>query len=110
MDNSPDDGPCEVTITAPDREWLQALVRQYVEEGVAAAAHVDIMHTTYRWAGQVHEADEARAVLHASRRNLDEITARVRAEHVYEVACVAAVDIVAGEPRYLEWIKESTRG
>ena len=31
---------CEITITAPDAEWLRDLCRQLVESRLAASAHV----------------------------------------------------------------------
>jgi periplasmic divalent cation tolerance protein len=103
-------GPCQVTITAPDRSWLAAFARQLVADWLAAAAHLDTMATTYRWQGVVHEAEEARAVLHTSFECVSVIAERVRQEHPYEVACVAAVPIVAGEPEYLAWISEQAAG
>lgn len=109
MDNSPT-GPCEVTITAPDRAWLGRFVRGLVDDHLAAAGHVDVMDTVYRWAGEVRGASEARAVLHTSFVHVDTISARTRDAHPYDVACVAATPILAGEPAYLQWIKESTRG
>ena len=107
MDNPPDQ-PCEVIITAPDRAWLQSFVRRLVDDRLAAAGHVDTMHTTYWWAGEINETDEARAVLHTRTAHIDAIAVRTREEHPYEVACVAATPIVAGEPEYLAWITDET--
>ncbi len=106
--DSPPNGPCQVVITAPDRAWLQSFVRSLVDDHLAAAAHVDVMHTTYRWAGQVQEAEEARAILHTTFSRVDDIAALTRCAHPYEVACVAAVPIAAGEVNYLQWISDSS--
>lgn len=58
------DDLCEVTITAPDREWLIDLCHQLIETRLAASAHVIHPVTSiYRWLGSVNEATEARAFL-----------------------------------------------
>ena len=105
MNSPPEDGPCEVTITAPDRDWLYAVVRHIVENRLAAAAHVDAMDTIYRWAGSVHFADEARARLHTMSHNLPAIIDCVKQGHPFEVPCVVAIPIRDGEAEYLQWIK-----
>lgn len=106
--DSPPDGPCEVILTGPDLDWMRAFVRQLVEDRLAAAGHVDTMHSTYRWAGRINEADEARAILHTRFERVEAIVQRTREEHPYEVACVAATAIVAGEPSYITWINDES--
>lgn len=108
MDNPPDDGPCEVTITAPDRDWLQGLVRQLVQDRLAAAAHVDGMRTTYRWAGRIEEGCEARCILHTTLSHVSEIERLVRLSHPYAVPCIVATPITTGDSSYIQWIKDET--
>ena len=51
------DDLCEVILTAPDREWLADLCRQFVTARLASSAHVIHPVTSiYRWDGTVHEA------------------------------------------------------
>lgn len=104
MDNPPNDGPCEVIITAPDQEWLQKFVADLIDDRLAAAAHVDLMRTTYRWSGTVERKQEARATLHTSRRHLRDIEARTAAEHPYRVPCLIAKNIDWGNADYLAWL------
>lgn len=96
--------PCEVVLTAPDREWMQNFVRDLVTDHLAAGAHVDLIDSTYRWAGTVNHAIEARAVLHTRSGHVPAIAERVRDRHPYEVGCVASTPLASGEPTYLEWI------
>ena len=60
------DDPCEVILTAPDEQWMRTFAHQLVSDGLAAAAHLDLMGTIYRWHGEVREAIEARAILHTT--------------------------------------------
>lgn len=107
MHTPPDTGPCEVTITAPDDRWLRDFVHQLVADRLAAAAHVDVMNTTYRWTDQVESGREAKAVLHTTTARITEICSRSEREHPYVVPCVVASPILGGLPSYLSWISDS---
>jgi periplasmic divalent cation tolerance protein len=101
---------CEVTITAPDREWLVDLCRQLIEARLASSAHVihPIM-SVYRWQGDLQQAAEARAFLRSRTSLLDDLTAYVVERHPYEVPNVTAVPLIGGNPDYLAWLERETR-
>jgi periplasmic divalent cation tolerance protein len=99
----------EVTITAPDAEWLTDLCRQLVDARLAASANVVHPITSiYRWTGALSEATEARAFLRSRHALLDRLTAYVVERHPYDVPNVTAVPIVGGNPDYLAWIRAQT--
>ena len=100
---------CEVTITAPDRDWLADLCRQLVDARLASSAHVIHPITSiYRWEGAVHETTEARAFLRSRVDLLDDLIAYVVERHPYEVPNVTAMPIVGGNPDYLAWVRAET--
>jgi periplasmic divalent cation tolerance protein len=47
--------------------------------------------------------------LHTRRSLVPAIVARAGELHPYEVPCVIALPLVAGNPVYLEWLAEETR-
>jgi periplasmic divalent cation tolerance protein len=99
----------EVTITAPDRDWLVDLCRQLVDARLASSAH--IIHpvaSIYRWDGAVHEATEARAFLRSRNELLDALVGYVVARHPYEVPNITVTPLVDGNPTYREWIRTET--
>ena len=99
----------EVTITAPDRDWLVDLCRQLVDARLASSAHViHPIASIYRWEGEVQEATEARAFLRSRLEMLDELSAYVLARHPYDVPNISAVPIVGGNSAYLAWIRKET--
>ena len=101
----------EVTITAPDRDWLVALCHQLVDARLASSAHViHPVASVYRWQEDVHEATEARAFLRSRLALVPEITTYVVERHPYDVPNVTAVPVLAGNCAYLEWIRAETRG
>jgi periplasmic divalent cation tolerance protein len=104
VDPSTDD-LCEVTITAPDADWLADFVRDLVERRLCAAGHITTsIRSIYRWQGQIYDQPEAVAKLHTRRGRVDEIARLADERHPYEVPCVVAVPFVAGHHHYLNWV------
>jgi periplasmic divalent cation tolerance protein len=101
---------CEVVVTADDADWLAGFTRTLVEERLAACGHtVREIRSIYRWQGAVHDEAEARVALHTRRSLVPAIVARAGALHPYDVPCVIALPVVAGNPAYLEWLAAETR-
>ena len=101
---------CEVVITAADADWLAGYTRRLVADRLAACGHVvERVRSIYRWDGEVQDEGEARVALHTRTALVPEIVARTGAEHPYEVPCVLALPVAAGNPAYLDWIRAETR-
>jgi periplasmic divalent cation tolerance protein len=103
------DEAVEVIVTGPDPDWLAAFTRRLVDDRLAACGHnIAPIRSIYRWQGQVYDEAEARVALHTRRSLVERITERADSEHPYEVPCVIAVAIVAGNPAYLRWVLAET--
>jgi periplasmic divalent cation tolerance protein len=101
---------CEVVVTADDAEWLAGFTRTLVQERLAACGQaVREIRSIYRWQGAVHDEAEARVALHTRRSLVPVIVARAGELHPYDVPCVIALPVVAGNPAYLEWLATETR-
>ena len=99
----------EVVITAPDAEWLAAFTRSLVEDRLAACGHnIAAIRSIYRWQGTVHDEAEARVALHTRTGLVPHIVDRADRDHPYEVPCVIAMPLIAGNPAYLEWVRDET--
>jgi periplasmic divalent cation tolerance protein len=100
---------CEVVVTAADAEWLAEFTRRLVADRLAACGQVlPAIRSIYRWDQVVQDDGEARVGLHTRLALVPAITARADVEHPYEVPCVIALPIQAGNPAYLAWVLEST--
>jgi periplasmic divalent cation tolerance protein len=105
----PEVGVCEVVITAADAEWLAEFTRRLVRDRLAACGHqVAAIRSIYRWDGAVQDDPEARVALHTRLGLVDRIVERAGAEHPYDVPCVIALPVVAGNPAYLRWVLAET--
>ncbi len=104
-----DEECCEVVVTAADADWLAGFTRTLVEERLAACGHLlSAIRSVYRWEGAVHDEPEARVALHTRRSLVEAVVAHAGSVHPYDVPCVIALPLVAGNPAYLKWIAGET--
>jgi periplasmic divalent cation tolerance protein len=102
---------CEVIVTASSAEWLAGFTRTLIEERLAACGqNIAAIRSIYRWQGKIEDEGEARVALHTRLALVPAITERANAEHPYDVPCVIALPILDGNPAYLTWVEEETRG
>ncbi|MEU4239041.1 divalent-cation tolerance protein CutA [Actinoplanes sp. NPDC026619] len=102
-------GVVEVVITAADAQWLDAFTRRLVEERLAACGQqVAGIRSIFRWDGAVQDEPEVRVALHTRAELVDKIVERANAEHPYDVPCVLALPVLAGNPAYLDWVYRET--
>jgi periplasmic divalent cation tolerance protein len=101
---------CEVVVTGGDAEALAALTRTLVDERLAACGqNIASIRSIYRWEGAVQDDPEARVALHTRTALVPELVERVKALHSYDVPCVIALPVVAGNPPYIQWVLAETR-
>jgi periplasmic divalent cation tolerance protein len=76
----------------------------------ACGHQITAIRSIYRWDGAVQDDPEARVALHTRTALVDTIVRRANAEHPYDVPCVIALPVVAGNPAYVEWVMTETSG
>jgi periplasmic divalent cation tolerance protein len=104
-----DDDVCEVVVTSDSAEWLVGFTRRLVDDRLVAGGHnITAIRSIYRWAGSVHDVQEARVALHTRRSLVPRIVERADAEHPYDVPCVIALPVVDGNPAYIQWVPAET--
>jgi periplasmic divalent cation tolerance protein len=95
--------------TCPDAASADAIARVLVDERLAACVNrLPGVHSTYRWQGQVEQADEVLLLIKTTADRLDALTARLRTLHPYELPELIAVEACAGLPAYLDWVSAET--
>jgi periplasmic divalent cation tolerance protein len=105
-----DEECCEVVVTGVGADWLAGFTRRLVEERLAACGHVIApIRSIYRWDGAVHDETEARVALHTRRSLVPAVIERTRDLHPYDIPCVIAMSLTAGNPDYLRWVVKETR-
>ena len=99
-----------VYVTAGSRDEAMKIGRSAVESRLAACANVLPAPTTsiYWWQGKLEQAEEVSLILKTRAALVDELVAKVKAQHSYDCPCVVALPIEGGNPQFLEWIDAET--
>jgi periplasmic divalent cation tolerance protein len=98
-----------IYMTAASDDEAMRIGRTLVEERLAACANViPGMRSLYWWDGRVQDDKEAVLIVKTRAELVAALTERVKALHSYAVPCVVALPIEAGNPAYLDWLRNET--
>ncbi|MFN8019568.1 MAG: divalent-cation tolerance protein CutA [Acidimicrobiales bacterium] len=94
-------------VTAPP-EAARPLARALVDSRAVACANVvPAVWSTYRWEGQVEEADESLLVLKTTRGRLADLEVVLDDAHPYDIYELVVLDVAGGSAAYLAWVAGS---
>lgn len=97
-----------VLCTAPP-DHSGRIARLIVEERLAACVNISPVRSTFIWEGEVNQEAEDLLIIKTERQKVEDLSARMRAVHPYDLPEVIVLPIVEGDGRYLAWISESLR-
>lgn len=98
-----------IVLTTVGRDFdVRPLARELVESRLAACVNViPAIQSIYRWQGKVEEEGEQLLLIKTGDERLDELHAKIRERHPYEVPefVVMAIEEIRGP--YREWLLAS---
>lgn len=98
-------------VTCPSKEVGTRLATLLVEGRLAACVNViDGVQSVYHWQEQVVVDSEVQLVIKTTRAKLEQVQAKVLENHPYEIPEVIALEPVAIERRYADWLLGSLAG
>lgn len=98
-----------VMTTAPDRETGERIVRQLVDERLAACGSlVPGVCSIYRWEGAVAREDEVLVLLKTRGASVERLFRRVAELHPYRVPELLGFPAAAASSAYSAWVAEET--
>jgi periplasmic divalent cation tolerance protein len=105
-----DPGCLQVETAVGSREAAARMARVLVDEERAACVQVvGPVHSTYRWQGAVEQAEEWLCRCKTTAAQFEPLSARIRELHSYDTPEIIAFPIVAGDPAFLAWIRDTVR-
>jgi periplasmic divalent cation tolerance protein len=105
-----EDDVCEVIITADNADWLADFTRSLVQDRLAACGqNIASIRSIYRWNDTIEDEVEARVALHTRTSLVPSIVTEVNLNHPYDLPCVIALPVTAGNPEYIRWVLAMTR-
>ncbi|MBW2016199.1 MAG: divalent-cation tolerance protein CutA [Deltaproteobacteria bacterium] len=104
-------GYLQVFVTVEKREEAERIAGRLLEERLAACVQIiGPVRSTYWWRGNIESSEEWLCLLKTREDLYDDLEETVRNIHSYEVPEILALPIVRGNPDYLKWLTEETRG
>lgn len=104
-----DEALVTVSIAFGSEGEARAMAGALVEERLAACAQVWPIRSTYRWQGQVEEADEYLLSARTVAAMLPALEEFVVARHSYEVPEIVAQPVLRAGAAYAGWVMQSVR-
>lgn len=109
MTENPSQAPVLVYMTAGSTEEAKSIAAALLQKNLIACANIlPQMISVYHWQNNLMEDQEVVMIAKSVTAHVEDITQQVRALHSYELPCVVAVPITAGNPDFLEWIASET--
>ncbi|MBW1722220.1 MAG: divalent-cation tolerance protein CutA [Deltaproteobacteria bacterium] len=104
-------GYLQVFVTVEKREEAERIAGRLLGERLAACVQIiGPVRSTYWWRGNIESSEEWLCLLKTREDLYDDLEETVRNIHSYEVPEILALPIVRGNPDYLKWLTEETRG
>lgn len=102
-------GCYQVSTTFASEPEAGKLAATLVEERLAACVQiVGPIHSVYRWEGAVTRASEWLCLVKTVEERLPRLLERIRLLHSYRQPEIVATPIVAGDPGYLDWLRQES--
>jgi periplasmic divalent cation tolerance protein len=97
-----------VFCTAPP-DSSGRLARLIVEERLAACVNMSLVRSTFLWEGKVNEEAEDLLIIKTEDLMVNDLAARIREVHPYELPEIIVLPVIGGDEGYLDWISESVK-
>ncbi len=99
----------EVHTTIDSKEAAQKIAEAIVSKRLAACVQVSgPITSTYWWQGKIEQAEEWVCTAKTQRALYSKLEQAIRAAHSYDVPEILAVDVIAGNAAYLDWVAQET--
>jgi periplasmic divalent cation tolerance protein len=97
----------EVRTTYARREDAEAAMGCLIDARLAACAQVvGPIHSAYHWKGAVERAEEWLCLIKTASAKFTALEKAIKEAHPYTVPEILAVPVLAGNPDYLQWMRD----
>lgn len=102
-------GIVQVHTTFDSEAGAAGAAAALVERRLAACAQVQgPVRSTFRWRGAIERAEEWLCVAKTTEGQVPGAIALLRALHPYDQPEILVTPVVAGDPGYLQWVRDET--
>jgi len=99
-----------VFITCANPEEAQKISQALVREKLCACVNIlSDIKSIFWWQGKVDSGSEVLLIVKSLKNKFTKIVKLVKSLHSYEVPEIIALPIIAGEKKYLDWLRDSVQ-
>jgi len=99
-----------VLSTFPETASVKGVAETLVNEKLPACVNiVSGVQSIFRWQDKIDNANENILIIKTKDNLYDELEARIKELHPYELPEIVSVPIDKGLNKYLDWISENTK-
>ena len=96
--------------TCPDEASAHAMATTLVRERLAACVNrVGGLRSTYIWDGRLQDEAEILLIIKSCRARLQDLEARLKTLHPYELPELLVLSVAGGNEGYLDWVREGVK-
>jgi periplasmic divalent cation tolerance protein len=101
---------CRIVLsTFPSASDAEVVATRLVTDHLAACVSVvPGVRSHYLWEGKLEHSEEVMVVLKTTEARLAEMVEALRGLHPYSVPEILVLDVAAGLPGYLDWVRAMT--
>ncbi len=102
--------PAVVLVTVPDLKTGRALARFALKTRLVACANlIPKIESHYWWIGKIESSAEVLIIFKTTKANLMALERLIVAKHPYDTPEFIVLPIIAGNKRYLDWLRASVK-
>jgi periplasmic divalent cation tolerance protein len=91
--------------TTATRERAEKLAEDIIAHNLAACVQITEVRSVYRWAGKISKEQEFLLIMKGRSDLFPRLREFILAHHDYELPELIKLDIVDGNPKYLDWMR-----
>jgi periplasmic divalent cation tolerance protein len=98
-----------ILVTVSSEEEGLRIARDLVDAKLAACVNIiSGLRSIYRWEGKICDEGELLLLIKTRMPLFEQVEAKIKETHSYEVPEIVAIPITRGSEAYLSWLREST--
>ena len=98
-----------ILVTTSSQEETERIARSLVDSRQAACVNIiSGLRSIYRWKGKIWDEGELLLFIKTRISLFEQVEAKIKEIHSYEVPEIIAIPIIRGSKAYLNWLREST--
>ncbi|MFM2313458.1 MAG: hypothetical protein RLZZ04_2734 [Cyanobacteriota bacterium] len=96
-----------VLVTVASLAEGKAIAISLIEAKLAACVNLFPLDSIYLWEGKINQEQEYQLIIKTDLNKFDELGAKIKTLHSYEVPEIIALPIINGSKTYLDWLGSS---